>query len=133
MFDECLGTLFRHLNFVPFVNLPFNQIILLFIVNDFSKLFGHFHNQVDKILRNLDHQIIELNLKLVDESILLESFVLVDVSVEDRFGVLFTQELFHLVWCDDDRVRHVEWLLLVELKIVEFYLEFGLEVCLLVE
>lgn len=133
MLDKCLGTLFWHLDLVPFVNLPLNQVIFLFIVNDFSKLFGHFHNQVDKILGNLDHQVIELNLKLVDESILLESFVLVDVSVEDRFGILFTQELLHFVWCDDDRVRHVEWLLLVELKIVEFYLEFGLEVCLLVE
>ena len=89
MFDECLGTLFRHLDLIPFVNLPLNQIILFLVVYNLSKLLGHFHNQVNKILRNLYNQVIELNLKLVDESVLLESFVLVDVRVENRFGVLF--------------------------------------------
>ena len=90
LFYKGFSPLFRNNYFIPFINLSFYKIIFLFVVDDLNKFLSDFHNQINKVLWDFHNEIIELNIKSVDKSILLETFVFVDVSIEDWLRIFLT-------------------------------------------
>jgi len=119
MFNKSFCSFFRNLNLVPFVNLSFYQIIFLFVINNFNKFLSNLHDQIDEILWNFHYKIIKLNLKFVYESILLESLIFIDVSIENWFWIFLTEKFFHFVRSYDNRVWHIKGMLLIKLQIIE--------------
>lgn len=90
LFNKGFSPLFRNNNFIPLIYLSFYEIIFLLVVDNLNKFLSDFHNQINKVLRNFDNKIIKLNIKSVDESILLETFVFVDISIKDWLGIILT-------------------------------------------
>lgn len=133
MFYKSFSSFFRDINFIPFIYLPFYKIIFLFIVDNLNKLLSNFHYQVDKILRNFYYKIIKLNLKFIDKCILLETFIFIDVCVENWFWIGLTKEFFHFVRSYYYRIGHVKRMLLIKLKIVKTNLNRRLKVGLFIK
>lgn len=90
VFYEGFGSFFWDLNLIPLIHLSLNQIIFLLVVDNLHKLLCDFHNQVNKILWDFYYKIIKLDFEFVNKSILLESFIFVDVSIKDGLRFYLT-------------------------------------------